>query len=284
MKTEVDLPDLPPGALKGYAAISVIVPCFCCAETIDRAIKSIAGQTMRPAQVILVDDASPDNGRTDIALKRLRKEYEGRLNIQLVTLPKNGGAGAARNAGWERATQPYVAFLDADDAWHPQKLEMQFQWMEQYGDVVLLGNPVFELQTDSIPAGKLASVQARPVSKTAMLFSNKFFTSSIMLRNNVEHRFDNAKRYSEDYLLWLRIICGPGRAHCINLPLAYMFKPSFGSGGLSLNLWKMEKGELDVYRRLRNSGSISIGLCVLCSTFSLLKYLRRVLMTRIRRV
>src|SRR5258706_14692588 len=98
------------------APVSVVVPCYRCADTIERAVRSVAAQTLRPAEVILVDDGSPDG--TGAALERLRERF-GADWIRIVRLPRNLGSASARNAGWELATQRYVAFLDSDDAWHP---------------------------------------------------------------------------------------------------------------------------------------------------------------------
>lgn len=267
----------------GKAAVSVIVPCYLCADTIDRAVASIAEQVMLPNEVLLVNDASPDNGLTATALQYVQKKYEGHLNIRIISRQQNGGAGAARNAGWAEATQPYIAFLDSDDAWHTHKIAIQFRWMEQNPETILVGSPVVELKSTQLPRNLFNSVQAKSVSKAGMLFSNKFFTSSVMCKKDIKHRFLEHKRYSEDYLLWLEIICSYGRAQRIELPLAFAFKPIFGSAGLSKNLWKMERGELDVYRRMRKCGNISGYLYLFCVTFSLLKYLRRLLLTQIRR-
>ena len=99
----------------------MVVPCYRCAATIERAIASVAAQTQRPQEVILVDDASGDE--TLQQLYSLQSQY-GEW-IKVVALTTNVGAASARNAGWNVATQPYIAFLDSDDAWHPQKVAIQ---------------------------------------------------------------------------------------------------------------------------------------------------------------
>src|SRR5574340_1082572 len=111
------------------APVSVVIPCYCCSETIGRALVSIASQTMLPQEVILVEDASPDGGETLGKLRHLAGEYGETFIVKVIALKENCGAGSARNRGWEAAGQPYIAFLDADDAWHPKKIELQYSWM-----------------------------------------------------------------------------------------------------------------------------------------------------------
>src|SRR2546427_9146273 len=106
------------------APVSVLIPSYCCADTVARAVESAVEQTLTPAEIIMVDDASPDGGKTYCALKDLQQRFSRRTAIRIIRLERNGGPGAARNRAWEVASQPYVAFLDADDAWHPRKLEI----------------------------------------------------------------------------------------------------------------------------------------------------------------
>jgi len=118
-------------------AVSVVVPCYRCKETIERAVASVMGQTQVPAELILVDDQSGD-GSLDL-LKLIQSKY-GCNQIKVVSLTVNQGAASARNAGWDVATQPYVAFLDADDAWHPLKIEIQLEWMLKHPGAALTGH------------------------------------------------------------------------------------------------------------------------------------------------
>nr|WP_175801934.1 glycosyltransferase [Burkholderia anthina] len=108
------------------APVSVIVPCYRSVSTLERAVASVYAQTWRPAELILVDDASPDD--TLACIERLRSRY-GDDWIRVIALPRNGGPGVARNVGWRCATQRFIAFLDADDTWHPDKIARQCGWM-----------------------------------------------------------------------------------------------------------------------------------------------------------
>jgi glycosyltransferase involved in cell wall biosynthesis len=100
-----------------YPTISCIVPCFNSRRYVSEALDSIFAQTYRPIEVIVVDDGSTD-GTADIA-----RRYAG---VIVVTQPERGPA-ATRNLGVRHATGSLLAFLDADDLWHPEKLSRQYQ-------------------------------------------------------------------------------------------------------------------------------------------------------------
>src|SRR6476469_11194130 len=85
---------------RGYAPVSVIVPCYRCAATIDDAIASVVAQTLRPAQVLLVDDGSGDDTLEQLHLVAAAHEPGW---IKVIALPSNGGVSAARNVAWDRA-------------------------------------------------------------------------------------------------------------------------------------------------------------------------------------
>jgi glycosyltransferase involved in cell wall biosynthesis len=235
-------------------------------------------QTVLPAEIWLIDDASQDGGRTPGALFELKQRYGDKTNIEVISLGKNSGPAVARNTGWDKAKQSYIAFLDADDAWHPRKLEIQYGWMKAHPHVALTGHPYAWLKENNpnltIPAGW----DAQQISPLHLLLSNRFSTPSVMLHSDLPYRFDSTKRHSEDYLLWLQIVLSGHPAWRLEIPMVYLYKAPFGERGVSADLWKMEKGELDTYWRLHRQGFIT-NLTVLALTFySLLKYLRRLIM------
>jgi hypothetical protein len=109
----------------------------------------------------------------------------------------------------------------------------------------------------------------------AMLVSNQFSTPCVMLRRSIKQRFAEGKRYSEDYLLWLEIMLSGGEAWYLDAPLATLFKPAYGAGGLSANLKAHEAGELDALARLRRAGLLGAVPWAMASAWSWIKYLRR---------
>ena len=253
--------------MPNVAAVTAIIPCYRCASTLERALRSVAAQTLPPAEIIVVDDASdkdaPQLGDSPVH------------GFRLLRLAENGGPGTARNAGWAIATQPYLAFLDADDAWHPKKLELQLGWMQAHTDCLLSGHRIEGRMSADVTVGNVVDVTA-----AMLLFSNRFQTSSVMLRRSVPQRFAQQKRYCEDYHLWLEIVLGGGQASFLDAPLAVRFKPVYGASGASGRLWQMERGELDALTRARRAGLLSFPTYLSASAWSLAKFLRRLLLRR----
>jgi glycosyltransferase involved in cell wall biosynthesis len=259
------------------ARVSVIIPCYRCSETIERAVVSVAEQTLQPVEVILVDDCSGDDTLT--TLYQIQANYLQDW-IKVIALPKNAGAGTARNVGWEVATQPYIAFLDSDDSWHAQKIEIQYGWMMKNPNVALTGHACQQVDDEGAVNGKedFSIVDSRFIAftKKKLLLSNRFFTPSVMLRRDIVQRYPNGKRYSEDYQLLLEICCAGLQCYRSELPLAYLYKAAYGEAGLSAALWQMEKWELDTYLSLFKTKSIQLGTLLFLVGWSLAKFLRRI--------
>lgn len=108
--------------------VSVIVPVYNCEAYIAETIESVRGQTYPFWEMILVDDCSPDNS-AEIIVEYQKKDSR----IRYVKQDQNGGAALARNRGLAMANGRYIAYLDADDLWLPEKLERQLQFMESNG-------------------------------------------------------------------------------------------------------------------------------------------------------
>ena len=136
-----------------YKDISVIIPCYNSADTLERAIKSILGQTRQPKEILIIDDASTD--KTKEVLEPYRKY------ITLIKHEVNRGAAAARNTGIEAAKGSLVAFLDADDAWRPKKIEEHVQFMEETNAHISCSS--FVIHRDSIARKYLLEPQKDPL-------------------------------------------------------------------------------------------------------------------------
>lgn len=250
--------------MKEHAPVSVIIPCYRSAQTIERAVRSVHEQSLRPAELILVDDASPDE--TLAELYRLQARHDAGW-VKVIALDANGGAGVARNAGWEAASQPYIAFLDADDSWHPEKICIQYRTMASNPKAVLSGH-AYHWRSASNPAAAPKIPQNPDISvitPSRLLLKNRFSTPTVMLKTDVPFRFVAGKRYCEDYDLWLQIVLGGYMALFIEAPLAYLFKAPYGESGLSSHLTRMEQGELGAYWHLFRTNKLdafSLGLVV----------------------
>jgi glycosyltransferase involved in cell wall biosynthesis len=262
------------------APVSAVIPCYRCAGTIERAVGSVAAQTQRPAEVILVDDGSGDG-----TLERLRALAVSHPTgwIKVVALPQNRGAADARNAGWEAATQPYIAFLDADDAWHPRKIELQYGFMKTHPEVALCGHAHETVSAPGTPYGDCSEIGPRTLSRLSLLLSNRLLTPSVMLKRDLPQRFRAGRRHVDDHLLWLQIQESGSPVVLLSAPLARVYKAMYGAGGLSAQLWAMEKAELQNYWILRREGGVGYAAAMTLSLYSLAKFVRRVLVVALRR-
>lgn len=264
------------------APVSVIIPCYRCADTIGRAVSSIMLQTLPPHEILLVEDCSDDAGATLAELNRLQKIFQDEISIRIIPLQQNSGPGSARNAGWDAAKGAYIAFLDADDTWHPEKLEIQHGWMQMRPEVALTGHGSLRLESNDMPDIHIGQFGSYPIIAPKLLLSNRFPTRSVMLRSDIPFRFSPGKRYAEDYLLWLQIVLSGYQAHYLDVILAFSYKADFGGAGLSKHLWVHEKGELATFGQLYRERLISLVTYGVVSAFSLLKYLKRQILVRLK--
>jgi len=107
--------------------VSVVIPAYNAEETLPKTIASVCAQTYDDLEIIVVDDASTDD--TAAVLDRFDDP-----RIQFFSHEENRGGSAARNTGIKRATGDYIAFLDADDEWHPRKIEKQLDELKRRSD------------------------------------------------------------------------------------------------------------------------------------------------------
>lgn len=236
------------------APISVVVPCFRCTATIDDAIASVAVQTLLPAEVLLVEDGSGDG--TLAALQRIAAGYpEGWIKV--IPLTDNGGPSRARNVGWQRAEQPYIAFLDADDTWAPRKLEFQMAALEAEPSLALVAHRMVVRPRGTAMPGLQDPVQTQRIGRGRMLFHNPFPTASVVVRRDLPFRFDEQVWHSEDYLLWSQILFSGYRCAKINQVLAIWNKREAGERGLSDDAAAVHRARRIMRRRLLRAGLIS---------------------------
>jgi glycosyltransferase involved in cell wall biosynthesis len=257
--------------------VSVVIPCFRCSETIERAVTSVSLQSERPRELILVDDGSGES--TVCRIRELESRAAGW--IRLIELNRNQGPGAARNAGWAAATQPLVAFLDADDTWHPHKLALQARWMTEHPETSLSGHRWLFAGAEAPTDVDRAS--GASVSFNQLLWRNRFATPTVMLRRELPFRFPQEQRHSEDYALWLEIAAAGGKMDFLQGPISYLHKLPFDRGGLSADSRLMLGGELRNYRRLRTAGKLSSGTCLSVFALAWVRHARRCMIQALRR-
>ena len=239
------------------SSVSVVIPTYDDSDTIFRAISSVLNQTRLPLEIIIVNDS----GCKDYCrfLDKLVENLFCEIAINIIHLPSNKGASHARNLGWKISKGEYVAFLDADDTWHPRKLEIQISEMLEHGAQVM-GCRADRYEVDE--CGSILNYSIKLCSLSKFLLSNQFTTtSSVILRADTKFQFDETQAYSEDYLLWLNLLDSGERVFYIDLCLSYYHKPLYGSSGLSESLFSMYKGELLVYKKAMG-GTVFKRLCL----------------------
>lgn len=255
---------------KKLIPVSVIIPCFNCADTVNRAVSSVYSQSVLPIEVILVDDFSSDETYSKIC--ELKKFYS---NITVIRSEFNQGAASARNLGWDHSSQPYIAFLDSDDSWHPEKLRLQYDFMIKHPNVVLSGHQCVFFNKYINIENFSDFFHFKKIRTLSILFRNPFNTPAVMLKREIPLRFRPGKRYAEDFLLWQLIVLNRFEVYLIEKPLAFVHKPLYGAGGLSKNLIKMEIGELENIFLLYKNNHIGFLLLLLSICFSLIKFIKR---------
>lgn len=261
--------------------VTVIIPCYRCANTIERSVESVYNQSFRPAEVILVEDGSQDG--TLCTITQLVNNYEKGW-LKVIALPSNIGAASARNIGWSNATKEFVALLDADDTWHPNKIQVQYTFMSHYRDVDVSGH-VVEIVTQKPQYTKYDNADdslIKRLSKLQLLFFNKLATPTVMFKRELPFRFLDGRRYVDDHLLWMQMVCRGVNFAKLDLPLAHVYKAMYGEAGLSRDLWRCEKNELINYYIIWKDGCVSFLLFIVLIVFSFCKYLRRVVLVLAR--
>jgi glycosyltransferase involved in cell wall biosynthesis len=267
------------------APVSVIIPCYRDAATLPRAVRSAVDQTWPPEEIIIVDDASQD-AATGAVLRELVQQFAPLLRV--LTLEENEGPAGARNLGWDAATQPLIAFLDADDTWLPHKLERQVPVMLADGAPALSGHQwVFHREpvagTGPPLAQDDADVRVTTLTLKGLLLRSSLSTPTVVLRRDLSERFDPEMRFSEDLDLWLRIIARHGPAAFLTMPLAVIHKPPFGASGLSGQIHRMEAGHIRAVSKILESGAISRRFSLVVRAWNVVRYTRRLALVGIRR-
>lgn len=185
--------------------VTVIIPAWRAADTIRRAVRSVLAQTVPVHEILVIDDGSPDDVATplDGLDRRIR-----------VIRQANAGAGPARNRGIDEARGDWLAFLDADDEWYPDRLERQLDATNRWPEVGFLTSR-FHLLHPGRETGRVAGPRRDMVDRplqltgaTAFDFAAGTWTGTVLVRRSVvaNHRFRHDLRTAEDREFWLRLL------------------------------------------------------------------------------
>ena len=264
---------------KNTFSISVVIPMYNSEKTILKALLSVVNQTYLPAEIIIVNDGSTDNSQ------KIVEEFIINNNKQysfLLLNKSNGGVSSARNIGIKRATGEYIAFLDSDDRWLPEKLQKQMMFFRDNEDIDLLATNRNNEIVDSFMGIKFSTLTK--ISSKLLLFKNFLSPPTVVMKKSIVNEigyFDENQRYAEEGDFWIRV-CKDNNCYLLNESLAITGdgKPYFGHSGLSSNLLGMERGELKNLKTAYKLKIINFFEYLFLNIFSILKYFRRVLIVK----
>ena len=193
--------------------VSIITPSYNSAKFIQHTIESVLNQTFFDWELLIVDDCSTDN-----SCEVIQKFVEQDRRIKLICLNENSGAAVARNTGIENACGRFIAFLDSDDTWHPEKLEKQVHFMlsnnfaftyTEYHRVDENGNFLGAIYTPS-------KINYSGLLKTCVIGCLTVMYDIHMLGKV----YFPLIRKRQDWALWLKILKKVDYAYCLNKDLA----------------------------------------------------------------
>jgi glycosyltransferase involved in cell wall biosynthesis len=183
-------------------AVTVVIPVYNGERFIQRAVNSILKQTYPVSQIIVVDDGSKDRTR-DI----VETDYAEQVTL---LCQQNGGPAKARNAGLRIATGEFIAFLDADDWWEPEKLTTQIRELQKHPEAVGNYTGLRVMSDEGVHLIDLKPVDHTTLWPTLRWCNPGIPPSSVLLRRSaldrLERGFDERQMGSEDWNLWFRLI------------------------------------------------------------------------------
>jgi len=221
----------------GIPVVSVIMPAYNCSAYLEEAIRSVIAQTVTDWELIVIDDCS-----TDDTYAVAQKIAQTDSRIRLLQNPRNVGVAVTRNTGLELCRGQYIAFLDSDDFWYPNKLEVQLQTMEQknarfcYSTYAIIDRNGEKVKADyMVPA----RVTYKQLLKENVVQCSAVLVSAQVMKN---YRF-NPDFYHEDYVLWLQMLKdGCKAAGCQQVLLTWRYiqsSRSFNKLSSAKNRWRI---------------------------------------------
>lgn len=226
------------------ALVTVVTANYNAEHFVAETIESVLAQTYRNWEMIIVDDCS-----TDRSLNIINYYLKKDSRIRLIKLEKNGGPAVARNRAIEEAKGRYIAFLDSDDLWMPDKLEKQIAYMEQnsvvfsYGAYDLIDEGGETLGHFSIPQklGYSDLLKTCPIGCLTAVYDTEAFGKVTM----------PLIRKRQDYGLWLKLLKKTDYAYGINETLAiYRVRKN----SVSSNKLKAAQYQWKIYRDVEKLG------------------------------
>jgi glycosyltransferase involved in cell wall biosynthesis len=216
--------------------VSVVMPVYRVAAYVGSAIRSVLSQSYANFELIVVDDASPDDSRAVI-------ESFSDPRIKPIRFTANRGVAAARNAALAAARGDFIALLDGDDVMHPTRLERQLAFMQRRSDIALCGAWCRTLGPQIDSPQRISAIRIDPRAVNASLvFGNIFCTSSIMMRRAAIPDGGFRQRYAEDYDFLVRVAAAHRLAIDREVVVDYRLRP-----GSAMQTYALEAKKCDVW-------------------------------------
>ncbi len=190
--------------MKYSPRISIIIPCYNAAETLAATLESALAQTFRHFELLIVNDGSTDNS------EKIAKEYCRRdKRVRIYSTP-NQGVSAARNTGVALSSAQYIAFLDADDFWSPDKLALHLALMEKDNSIGVSFSKIMFLTQTGEPSFTYSNGPFHEMQPAHLLYENPLCTSSnITVRREVFAEvggFNESMSFAEDQEWLFRVL------------------------------------------------------------------------------
>ena len=192
--------------------VDIILPNYNSSEFIEQTIDSVIGQTHKNWNLIIVDDCS------DEKTKKILNKYSQNKDIQIVFLDKNKGAAFCRNHALELSKSEYVAFLDSDDVWFPDKLIKQINFMKKNNYDFTYTNYTPYKGEESIDMSNQNSIRPREnYNFDSFIKDTSIATSTMMIKGELARKFKfTDTKICEDYFYKCSILKEIGYAYCLN--------------------------------------------------------------------
>lgn len=237
--------------------ITIIIPIYNAEKTLERTLKSVLNQTYKNFEVLMIDDSSRDKS------KEIASPYTKDKRFKLIPLDSNSGVANARNFGIASSNGEYICFLDSDDWWEPEKLNLQIKkTLDNNFSLSYMNYQRIDENTL-----KVLSYIKPPISLTYkdLLRSNHMGNLTTMIKKSTIGNTRFKKTGHEDYIFWLDILKKGAIAYLINTEenqCNYLVRKT----SLSSNKFKAIKWQWSIYRKNEN-------LNYLQSFFYLLTYI-----------
>ncbi len=237
--------------------VSVVIPAYNAEKTIQSTIESVLRQDYDNFEVIVIDDGSID--KTVAKVWQMRKQFNHKSVVLHLITQKNAGVSDARNRGVGEATGEYIAFLDADDEWHVNKLSQHVSFLEEHKNVGLSFARVnyFTLSGKQRKASPYLSgvLQIHDVVDSNPTVS----PSNWVLRKSIFKQMDGfrlAMTHAEDQEFLIRLIAETdSHAKCIN---SVLVNYANSGDGLSSDIHSMYEGWVQMMQSLRSTNNAQI--------------------------